>query len=598
MTLQVDRVTAEPVDSTPEQIMERIFNDWVPPWERVPTSPGAAGLAWDWRQLRVIAGVGTWDLVSFQAGKILEGALKSVLGPRPRSRSTFEKMLEDAQEILPHQGRSSASTVAGDTIRRIRNLTAHFNDLTGQTALTAAQVVAILVVFVEALQPADTGNARDRDEADGLTDINRDIAWMRGNWHLMHPTSLGRWLFAASAEDAATLLDEHGDAVLLRVLRSPASRFLGRLPKHFTGPGLAPYKQLLGRHIATNLVWILTCLSGSSAEIWRYFIGSLPSLGLPEHRRVLAALLPYDADWLLDQFASGASTYTTARNVRRMRTGQSKQWELLGHDNQRQRIAEGAWKGCDGSESFVKNRFLLALWSPPRLRRDMIMAAPRDILVAYVATCDQLPTVLQVARVVLFARPGDRALRDAVWAALVSNLTNADLDQVRGVPMALHRLRMTESFAAQETLRICLGKRASGEQERRRLARLALVAWQIAPPDLRPVVDCALKLVRTTVGDWAMWCALGVLDLCRRRPPRLDGAMVDASLRSLALPEEPTRDEVSFALLGVAAHRPQATGQLRLLAEAVQALPERPFELPRTARLEQAVAAVSARVLR
>jgi hypothetical protein len=537
-------------------IRERVFEDWAPPWQ-LPLFPHEdAGLKRTWLELQSVASVQAWDSVVVQTGKLLEKTLVSALTrgqeQPPRDQTdrmpNLRRMLQEAEKTAEGLGsRSGANLIAGDNIRRIRNLSAHFSEL-GSTELHATQAIVTLLVFVEALvsqEPEPSGALQTpRDADDG---------WFIERWHEIKPNVLARWFIAADDVTALNLMNVHGAAVACRLFQASSSRSLTRLPERMAR--LLEYRDVFGREFHARLVWILSCMSLGPSSNWRRFVLALGSLGLDLHRDVCTTLFPYDSEWLASQLESTASPHLVTRTIRRMRTASNQQWGLLAsNENDCERIAVASWKRWEANPtaSFASNRFLLALSVPPALGARIVRHAPKDALSQYILSTSQLPKLVRVIRLAIADPTLPPARREEIWTSFLVRLNQAPVHEIKNVPVGVHLTGMTSGVAGQTILNICLSKSPVSSSDRRPLLRMLLVIWLVSRNLRVKVGERARQLILDGPLDWLSLECAGLIDISDQPAPRLDSLEVDGS--ALLVPTgDMGRDEIGLGLIGALA---------------------------------------------
>jgi hypothetical protein len=569
-------------------VRERILTDWTPAWE-TPRPADLAALTAAWNELRAVARVSAWSSVIVQIGRILEGSLAAALNldtARPGAPRNLNRMLLEAQsrvlsrDDLP----SAASRVAGDDIRRLRNLSAHYGEL-ATSELAATQALAILVVFVEALHPKPI---EPSGEWTTIAKTAPDELFVE-RWRELHPNVLARWVLAAPDPPVARILDSHADEFLLALARSTSSRGLTRLPARIAK--FADHRTTFGKHLHDNLVHVLTHLSHGSSSNWRRFVLNVPTLGLRPHAQVLAALMPYDGQWLIESMRGGRSPYLLARVITKMKTADHQQWNLLGGtDEERRRIAEAAWDMWPDmhSYSFAANRFVLARSVRSALGAEIVRRAPRAAVLTYLEQVLDIPAVVRIGRFAL----GDPELgaedRDRVRSSITERVRAAELRAVRWLPLVIHRVAMTNSALGQEILRTCVAKPAAGLEQRRLLCGVLALTWLVSRRSHATVVERARALARQAGPDWATLVCAGILDICDEPPPGMVRKDLDAALVELVVPADATRDELGLALIGLPQLNPFAVPLLsRMFAAFCAAETKRDIGLPQHAELDR-----------
>jgi hypothetical protein len=557
----------------------RLLTDWTPPWISGDGVDDSAALARIWQELKAVSSVGAWDSVVVQAGKLLERSLESALdmtsSSRPAAESAqnlpnLQRMLHEAKnKIAALETGAAASSVAGDNIRRIRNISAHFNEF-GSTELNATQAIATLLIFVEALtDPDPTINLAIN------TPVDADNDWFYLHWNEIRPNVFARWFMASDDDAVAPLMALGEESVCERLLQSDSSRALTRLPARMAR--LHNSRAVFGTVLERNIVSVLSHLSRGKSSNWRRFITPLGVLGLDTHSLVLTTLLPYDSKWLEDQLISGSSPYVVTRLVNRMRTGSHQQWELLGgtDDARRDRVARAAWRGWQANPtlSFASNRFLLAKFAPPNLGPAIVHYAPREALLGYFINSQQFDQLVRIIRFAFYDRTLPDVDREEIWQVFLRRLRLATFQNTRNLPFVVHVSGMTSGFMGNTILQECIERPAIGSEDRRMLAKTLFLTWLVSRELRTAVTQRARRLADQAPLDWATMMCAGLIDISDGPPLRLAESEVNEILNQAMPPEGLGHDELGLVLLGSLSMRGSVNACVLPIYDQFQASP-------------------------
>jgi hypothetical protein len=542
-------------DSYFSVIRQRIFDDWAPPWN-LDSNPRSRILQSAWRELRAVADVGAWSSVIVQSGRLMEATIRAALPADPISNRSGKPrglyaLLRTAyaNDLLINQFPGSKN--AGEALRKLRNLAAHLDGLEQPSELSATQAIVILLVFVEALTPEVA--EQETPQGEGKT---KSDEWFLENWGKTNPNFLIRRFLDSPVEIKRRLLEDQAYDIFDRMLQASSARALSRLPT-FMRTVPAEYKYILGICIHRRFVALLCRLAKRNTMAgWSFFIDELHNLGLKYHQAVLIVLLPYDSDWLLKELRSGTSPHKLVRRVIKVRRFNREEWRVLGADLRlANKIGTEAWTTVSMTESFTRNRFLLARYLPMRLRKSIIFAAPPGVLTTYIYGLRQVALSFDVAHVALLNPELGRADRNEIKNAIRTRIRKADLQVLRSLTL-LPWYRGGSSKLAAEVFDLCI-EREPQEDERHTMAQLLLAVWLCSPRHARQVCARATELcVPAHEYDWAFWLFFGLASFSSNTFRLRVHAGAVGKLGGLEMPVVLPVDEAKMTLIGIAAAFP------------------------------------------
>jgi hypothetical protein len=565
------------------RMRSKILTTWDAPWEMISVDRQRDFDAL-WQELRNVEQADAWSSVVLQCGRILEFALGlKYVAPgvpaRPIRKPTLSALLKNAYALGAVLGskKSGASPVAGDTLRRLRNLAAHYDELSTPSELHATQAILILLVFIEAVAGDRALPFSFEKILDGVDADDED--WLLRNWQFLSPNFLLRSVLDGSDEFVTCLLSEGTQEVFDKLLQATSGRSLARLPWRMRR--LGSYSVELAVALDRHLVWILARLSLGSSANWGFFLKESFALGFKSYYDALMVLIPYDSEWILNRFRGGASVNNTAWTVRTLRKNNRTQWREL---CQRQEDADELGKLCWQQDSIpwkiANNTFLLATFLPTRPRLAIIKSAPVSAVIENVARATQLPRALNIARLYI-VNTRDRAVRDAVWASVCKRIESSSMHEVRNVPMVLVSARATDGVFGREVLRMLVEKDPA-VSEREEAAYLLFAVW-LSLPNLRRQIGVRCAELAMAGTDWPSWMFWGLAILCDYPVRILSAARtdLDRALVSMEVSDRSDRDSIGLAVIGIIGLASHARGAARLLAEIGEnRAPDRPRDLP------------------
>src|ERR1019366_865898 len=499
------------MDVTLAEVRGALLSDWRPVLpDGLAARKAAPLLTTAWGELRDVASVGAWSSTIVQTGRLLELCLRASLsdagtGNQGRHSQPLHKLLADSPPAARSDYPQAVNLLAGDTLRRLRNISAHLTEGSLMpTELAATQAVAILVAFVETLNPP-----HPKPRFSTLSTRDRDVRWMQENWRLLSPSLVGRWLHRASPSDARTLLTGNADDIFRHGLIGGlgALKWIADAARR-----TPPFNDEFARFACQEMVAIVQAAARTSALQLRKFLGPLRGTGLLPVDQILRVLLPHDEEWL-ESALLNSSPPGPAWNVRRWRQTNKQQWLRLKNTPNMDRLAAAAWARWDGSWSFVTNRVVLTKALPAPLGRAILRAAPTEAITLWLSK-GRPPIGANIARICIVDPRADDVRRSDIASTYIARLEAARLNEVRQVPGALHSASAANSPFGHAVLRCCLAKEPSTD-EWTDMVHLLWTAWAVSRSTRPTTVTRALELARRAdapLGDRLALTGMGRVD--------------------------------------------------------------------------------------
>lgn len=335
-------------------------------------------LAEAWDEIRSVEKQRAWTSMSFLTGQVFEALLKNRLVQSGLRASDLEKLMLGAlidraerQGILSTEGFSPAGGNVVDTVKRLRNWAAHMS-LGGPRTneLSATQALSILVASTAALYGPVKSHTLLRRPA------TRDQ--IKTSWREYAPSALLDDLRLSSSVGVLPVAEEELAAYYCHFVQFGSAQTISMLHRYALRYNLPiePLRSVLVHHF----VDVLKDLRWSSLRGLLRLVTSFRSLRLRPHSRVLAVMIPLDAD-LLPSLFTERSPHRAARYVQEVATANSDLFKMsVARLTSNPDFVKTFWDGHNGEAAFVANRLVLLAKFPSLVRKSILVRAPLDLI--------------------------------------------------------------------------------------------------------------------------------------------------------------------------------------------------------------------------
>lgn len=406
-----------------------------------------------------VASVGAWSSSAVLCGRLVEVLLHRA----GVARQTLAKSLDQYAGERNHDGslRSSVAT-AGHALRRIRNSAAHFTE-EPTSEFEATVAIASYFIVRGGLSPE-----RDLDQGYPLSAKNRAASDVRENWQGMSPTSLARRIARSKLTEVKVIVAGKGVDFYTHLLEGGSISQINRIPQRLHQ--LDEQSSEFAEALISCLPSLLGSIGCRQANLLYKFSVYLTNPALRELRRVLSALLPFDQTWLTERLLAGSSLSNLSWRVSKLRGTDKRTWLTIGGTGDTLvSNARLVWGSGRAPEEIAHQAYVLAMNSPPELRKAILREAPEEAILAFM---DRRVGYSVVAK---------------VFAAYCTNV-KLSTSLITSMSDVLARNLMTSPVPARAQFLTSLRMFGSWSREMRAMCEMVLNGFDAATPSSRSVL--------------------------------------------------------------------------------------------------------------